>query len=179
MLFDERGAPQLADFGLARIERAERLTATGTLIGTPAYMSPEQASGEPLDERADVYGLGAVLYQALTGSPPYAGEGTFAVLNQVLRGPPPPPQERRARLPAGVCAVCVRAMAHAPEDRYPSAAALAEDLERVIRGEDPLAAASARRGWAAAAGLVALAAALTGGAALTLARPPVAATPGR
>lgn len=72
VLFDERGVPRLSDFGLARVEGAESLTATGAMMGTPAYMAPEQASSESVDERADVYGLGALLYHCLTGQPPFS-----------------------------------------------------------------------------------------------------------
>ncbi|MCO5167086.1 MAG: serine/threonine protein kinase [Planctomycetes bacterium] len=92
VLFDEAGAPRLVDFGLAQVAQAERLTETGTLLGTPAYMAPEQADARPTDERTDVYGLGALLYHTpLTGRPPFQGGSTVAVLAQVLEREPTPP----------------------------------------------------------------------------------------
>jgi TPR repeat protein len=133
VLFDAAGVPKLVDFGLARLADAKTLTQTGTLLGTPAYMAPEQVRGEVLDERTDVYGLGGVLYYALTGSPPFAGSSVLVTLNNVLEEHPVPPRTLRPEITRSIEAVCLRALAKAPADRFPSALAFAEALE----GGDP------------------------------------------
>ena len=130
VLFDDRGAPRLADFGLAYLGDRDSLTKSGALLGTPAYMSPEQVTaGARADERSDVYGLGALLYHALTGRPPFAGPSPLAILEQVLLGKPLPPRRLSPAVPPRLEAVCLRAMAREPGARFPSAAALAEALE--------------------------------------------------
>ncbi len=97
VLFDDRGEPRLADFGVARLEGASlRLTASGDVVGTPNCMAPEQARGEPAGERADAYGLGALLFAALTGEPPFPGAQVLAVLHAVVHAPAPRVRERRA-----------------------------------------------------------------------------------
>ncbi len=139
-----RGAPLLADFGLAkdsRTETADRLTETGAILGTPAYMSPEQARGELVDRRSDVYSLGVTLYELLTGNVPHTGS-TPQVLHALLRGVPPKPPSRCVRWSRAdddLETICLRAMEHDLEDRYPSADALAEDLERYLEDEPILA----------------------------------------
>ncbi|RMG17361.1 MAG: serine/threonine protein kinase [Planctomycetota bacterium] len=139
LLRAQDGAPVLTDFGLARDlrDRAERLTRTGQTLGTPAAMAPEQADGqrEAIGPRTDVYGLGALLYAALTGRLPFAGGSLAKVLRRVLFEPPPPPRSVAPEVPAELEAVCLRCLAKAPEDRYEGAAALAEDLDRYLRGE--------------------------------------------
>jgi len=111
------------------------LTQAGAVVGTPAYMPPEQAEAEvPLDARADVYALGAVLYRILAGRPPYAG-GTAQALTGLIKGPPPPPSAAAAGpVPAALEAIVMRAMARDREARYPDAAALAADLEAFLDG---------------------------------------------
>jgi Protein kinase domain len=136
VLFDAEGRPQLVDFGLARLAQAESLTQTGTLLGTPAYMAPEQARAAPLDERADVYGLGAILYHALTGQPPFQGQTILAVLAHVLEAPLTPPRELRPEIPHALEAVCLRALARSAEHRIPTARALADAL-REARSASP------------------------------------------
>ncbi|MGE0713387.1 MAG: bifunctional serine/threonine-protein kinase/formylglycine-generating enzyme family protein [Planctomycetota bacterium] len=172
VLFDERDAPQLADFGLAAIAGEERLTETGSLLGTPAYMAPELADANHAaqDERTDVYGLGAVLYHALTGEPPYTGDSMFVLLRKVLEGPPAPPRRLRPDLPAPLEAIVLHAMAREPDGRYPGAIALAEDLERFLAGERVLATPPRSRGLVLglALGLTLGALALVAGALLTL-----------
>ncbi|RMG17362.1 MAG: serine/threonine protein kinase, partial [Planctomycetota bacterium] len=139
LLRAEDGAPTLTDFGLARelAEHRERLTRTGEVLGSPACMAPEQAAGElaRVGPATDVYGLGAVLFAALTGRPPFAGKNLYSLLRQVLEAPPPRPSALVPSVPRALDAVCLRCLAKAPEDRYPTAAALAEDLARVRRGE--------------------------------------------
>jgi eukaryotic-like serine/threonine-protein kinase len=112
VLFDERGAPKLVDFGLARLEGAERLTATGTILGTASYMAPEQADGRrDIDARADVYGLAAVLYHALTGQPPFRRGSPIATLNAVLHDPPVRPRELVPDAPPALEAALLRGLA--------------------------------------------------------------------
>ena len=160
VLFDARGEPCLVDFGLARDTFAPlgRLTATGEVLGTPAYMPPEQARGEPVDERADVYGLGCILYAMLTGVAPFRGRDAGEVLDQVVACDPPRPRELRPELPRRLEATCLRAMSPHPALRHPSARALAAALRRSL---SPVPRLLDRRGLAASAGLtLALAAAL-------------------
>jgi hypothetical protein len=110
------------------------LTVSGRAIGTPWYMPPEQARGEPADRRADVYALGALLYHVLTGAPPYGGTSGERALELVLDRAPDPVLSREPRLPKELAAIVERAMARDPAARYPDAVALAEDLEAFTRG---------------------------------------------
>jgi len=114
-----------------------RGTAPGAVIGTPAYMSPEQARGEVnrLDERTDVYALGAILFFLLSGRPPYEGGSARELLEQVRRAPPPPLRRLDASIPKSLEAICARAMAPAPGDRYASAQQMSDDIERFLDGE--------------------------------------------
>lgn len=128
------------DFGLAReIAAPKRLTMTGAIMGTPQYMAPEQARGARVDRRADVYALGAVLYEILTGFPPFFGPTVYAIINKALSEEPIPPRERNHRIPPDLETICLRAMEKAPEQRYQSAREFADELERYLRG-DPIAA---------------------------------------
>ncbi|MCW8141065.1 MAG: serine/threonine protein kinase, partial [Planctomycetota bacterium] len=127
------GRPVLLDFGLAREVDSETLTKTGVPLGTPAFMSPEQARGQrDLDARTDVYGLGAVLYTLLAGRPPFEGESFVTLLARVLKEPPPPLPEQ---VPPDLAELCRATLAKAPADRPPTAAALALDLDRFLAGE--------------------------------------------
>lgn len=114
------------------LKSSDSLTRVGSVVGTPAYMPPEQAGGQPVDERADVYALGAVLYHVLAGSRPYA-ESDDAV-QTVLHSPPRPLRELDPRLPTDLVAVVDKAMARAPSHRYPDAGALADELARFLAG---------------------------------------------
>jgi serine/threonine-protein kinase len=116
-------------------------TALGQAVGTPAYMAPEQAAGrwDVVGPAADVYGLGATLYHLLTGQAPFQGTDKFAVLAAVQRGAFPPPRQVKRDVPAALAAVCQKALALEPEDRYATAQALAADVERWL-ADQPLAA---------------------------------------
>jgi serine/threonine-protein kinase len=130
------GHPVVADFGIARAIGeigGDRLTGTGLAIGTPAYMSPEQASADPgVDARSDLYALGCVLYEALTGGPPFTGPTPQAVIARHALDPPPSLRTVRPAIPAALEAVVLRALAKVPADRFGSAAELAEALERSV-----------------------------------------------
>jgi eukaryotic-like serine/threonine-protein kinase len=110
-------------------------TEAGTVLGTPAYMPLEQASGQPVDERADVYALGAILYHVLAGRPPYSGSSSQEVLGLVLSRPPPPLEQAQPGVPRELLGIVSRAMAREPARRYPSARELAEDLRRFQAGQ--------------------------------------------
>jgi tRNA A-37 threonylcarbamoyl transferase component Bud32 len=117
--------PILTDFGVARLTNTTHQTATGTVLGTPAYMSPEQVRGETIDGRSDIYSLGIVVYEMLAGEPPFNHDTTpAAVLMKQLQDPPPPVPQA----PASIQAVIDRALAKAPADRFPSASELAGAL---------------------------------------------------
>ncbi|MCA8921981.1 MAG: serine/threonine protein kinase, partial [Planctomycetes bacterium] len=129
------GRPRLADFGLARDTlRGSNLTQTRDVIGTPAYMAPEQFSGARVDARADVYALGVILYQALLGRLPYKADNVVALQHQVLRGGYPSPLALRPDLPPALEPILARALARDPAQRFQSAGeladALSQDLER-------------------------------------------------
>src|SRR5690606_37022350 len=122
------GAPERAvilDFGLARSleeDGAERLTADGVVVGTPQYLSPEQAMGGPLDARADLYALATILYEMLAGSTPFSAPTLPALLLKVASEPPPPLTRHRPDLPAALAEVLDRALAKSPSVRFPDAA---------------------------------------------------------
>jgi serine/threonine-protein kinase len=130
------GEAKLMDFGIAKIPMAQ-LTTAGESFGTPAYMSPEQVGGAPVDGRSDVFSLGAVLYQTLTGRRPFEGESVAAILGRVLHGDPLAPSTLVADVPAALDGVVARALAKSPDARYPTAQALAEDLHDVLEGRGP------------------------------------------
>lgn len=126
------GQPRLGDFGLVS-ERGEEAS-RGKLIGTPPFMSPEQIRGAALDQRSDVYGLGATLYSLLTGEPPFMAEGLIELAVKVLQDEPEPPSRRRSGVPAPLDEVCRRCLAKSPAERYSDAGALANELERIAAG---------------------------------------------
>ncbi|MBW3599979.1 MAG: protein kinase [Planctomycetes bacterium] len=152
ILLDEDGRPVVTDFGLAkRIQGDSALTQTGAVLGTPAYMPPEQASGQTVTTAADVYSLGAILYELLTGQPPYTGETPLATMLKVLEGPPAPPRELNPRLDRDLELICLKCLSRDPGDRYATAGALAADLENYVAGRPlsirPPAMATVFRAW--------------------------------
>jgi eukaryotic-like serine/threonine-protein kinase len=139
MLDPARGRTKITDFGLARpATEPSDVTQESSTAGTPAYMSPEQARGGALDARADVYSLGATLYEALTGEPPFRGTAT-GVFRQVIATDPRPPRRINSALPKDLETICMKAMASDAAGRYPTARDLADDLGRFLRGETVLA----------------------------------------
>jgi WD40 repeat protein/tRNA A-37 threonylcarbamoyl transferase component Bud32 len=140
VLFAEDGTPKVADFGLARRADGGGLTATGAVLGTPSYMAPEQALGDKgVTTAADVYGLGAILYECLTGRPPFRAESPLATLRLVQTAEPPSPSSLRPGLPRDLVTACLKAIDKAPGRRYAGAAELADDLGRWLAGEPVLA----------------------------------------
>ena len=137
ILLDDAGEPHVADFGLARrTEAGAGLTLSGAIIGTPGYMAPEQAAGRKQGvTAADVYSLGAVLYELLTGSPPFRGKTPMDTLLQVMERDPVRPRSLRPGLPADLETVCLKCLEKDPDRRYASAGLLAEDLELFLNGE--------------------------------------------
>ncbi len=131
IMVDEDGRAVLMDFGLARHEHDAALTADHTVLGTPSYMSPEQAKGEPLDTRTDIYSLGIVLYEMLVGRPPFQGKTSFEVLRQHIESSAPPPSECHPDVPRGLDLVVARAVAKSAVDRYQTVAEMAAALATV------------------------------------------------
>jgi eukaryotic-like serine/threonine-protein kinase len=138
ILIDERGQPFVTDFGLAKVfQNEDERTETGMIMGTPSYMSPEQAAGQAdeIGPRSDVYSLGAILYEMLTGRPCFMDENPFNIRLQVLELEPPAPSQVNPRVPHELERICLGCLEKNPDNRYPSATALAADLERYLRGE--------------------------------------------
>src|SRR6185437_222577 len=130
-------APKLLDFGLARTVAETGLTAPGTVLGTPAYMAPEQIRGEAVDARADVYGLGAVIFRCLAGHPPFGGEHRIAVLAKVLVEEPPGLSQLVPGVPRGLDALVRRMLAKDPERRPHDGAAVVDALLAIDAFEVP------------------------------------------
>ncbi len=124
--------PVLTDFGIAKIVGGSTFTASGMTVGTPTYMSPEQGQGETGDARSDLYALGVMLYECLTGQVPYQGDTSVAVLLKHLNAPIPPLRETRPDLPASLERVVTRALAKTPEERYPSASEMWAALAALV-----------------------------------------------
>ncbi|MFG6444596.1 Stk1 family PASTA domain-containing Ser/Thr kinase [Microbacterium sp. P07] len=134
-----RGEIKVMDFGIARAvsDSSSTVAETTAIIGTAAYFSPEQAKGEPVDARADLYSAGVVLYELLTGRPPFRGESPVAVAYQHVSETPLPPSEVNETVPRGLDAVVLRALAKDPFQRYPDAAAFREALDSAVGGKAP------------------------------------------
>lgn len=132
-------AVKVMDFGIARAlaDSGRSVTQTAAVIGTAQYLSPEQARGERVDPRSDVYSLGCVLYEALTGEPPFVGESPVAVAYQHVREDPVPPSQRHEGISADLDAVVLKALTKNPDNRYQTAAEMRNDLVRVHNGEVP------------------------------------------
>jgi serine/threonine-protein kinase len=138
ILLTADAAPKISDFGLARrLDGESGLTRTGAALGTPSYMAPEQAQGNPdaVGPAADIYALGAILYELLTGRPPFQAKTATETVQQLLSQDPVPPSRLNARVPRDLETICLKCLHKEPQRRYAAAAALAEDLDRFLRGE--------------------------------------------
>jgi eukaryotic-like serine/threonine-protein kinase len=134
ILLSNDGRVKVADFGIARAVNAETVTQTATVFGTAAYIAPEQAQGQAVDRRTDVYALGCVLYEMLTGRQPFAGESAVALAYKHVSESPVPPSRLNPEISEELEAVTLQAMAKAPDDRYQTAKELHDDLQRARRG---------------------------------------------
>ncbi|MCA9930849.1 MAG: serine/threonine protein kinase, partial [Anaerolineales bacterium] len=131
VLIDERGNCLLTDFGLAKMmETSVKLTRTGGILGTPAYMSPEQGMGQGVDHRSDIYALGVILYEMVTGRPPYQAETPMAIMIKHIQAPLPPPNQYNPDLPESVERVILKALAKNKEDRFATAGEMVQALQR-------------------------------------------------
>jgi predicted Ser/Thr protein kinase len=138
MMLTRKGVVKLMDFGLVRSTKDNHgLTMTGTVMGTVSYFSPEQGRGERCDVRTDLYALGVVLYEFLTGRLPFTGEDPTSIIYQHIHVAPTPPREIDPEIPEEQQSVCLKCLQKRVEDRYETAAELVADLERLIRGEKP------------------------------------------
>jgi serine/threonine-protein kinase len=150
ILIDAQGVPHVTDFGLARRTAAPRLTQSGAVVGTPGYMSPEQAAcKKELTPATDVYGLGTILYELLAGRPPFKADSPTETLLLVLQRELARPRSLNGAVPRDLETICLKALAKEPARRYPSAAALADDLTRFAEGQPIQARPVSRleRGW--------------------------------
>jgi eukaryotic-like serine/threonine-protein kinase len=139
VLLDDQGQPYVTDFGLVKMLSTEsQKTTTGVILGTPSYMAPEQAAGRSaqVGPLTDVYSIGAILYECLTRQPPFREATPLDTVMRVLEGEPLRPRDINPAIPPALEAVCLRCLEKAPERRYPTAAAVADNLDRFLKGEE-------------------------------------------
>jgi eukaryotic-like serine/threonine-protein kinase len=137
IMVEPDGSVKVLDFGIARALDGHTLTQTATVLGTSAYMSPEQALGQPVDARSDVYSLGCVLYEMLTGEPPFIADVAAAVLHQHVRVEPKPARERNPAIPPALNELVMQMLAKSPKDRPQAAADVRDRLAQAAAGADP------------------------------------------
>ncbi len=139
VMIDKSGAVKVMDFGIARAmsDTSSAMTQTSAVIGTAQYLSPEQARGESVDARSDVYSMGCVLFELLTGEPPFTGDSPVAVAYQHVREDPPVPSSIRREIPPQLDSVILKAMSKNPANRYQSAGEMRSDLMKVLAGGRP------------------------------------------
>jgi eukaryotic-like serine/threonine-protein kinase len=133
-LIDDDGRLKVTDFGIARAGPASQMTEAGSIIGTAQYLSPEQARGGAIDQRSDLYSVGVVLYELLTGTVPFTGDTPVEIAMKHLSSVPEPPSARRPEVPRPLDQVVLRALAKDPEERYASAEEMDAELARVAEG---------------------------------------------
>jgi eukaryotic-like serine/threonine-protein kinase len=149
VMLTPEGRAKLMDLGIARAAEGEPVTQTAAMLGTAQYLSPEQAQGQPVDYRSDLYSLGCCLYEMLTGTVPFRGATPVAIAYRHVREDPAPPRLLNPDVPADLEAVCLKAMAKQPADRYQTAEEMRQDLERVRAGQRVLAGAAGTAAMAA------------------------------
>lgn len=136
ILMSKDGKPIVTDFGLAKpSQQSAQISRTGVVVGTPAYMSPEQAQGDVIDQRSDIFSLGAVFFEMLTGVQPFASENIFSVLHKIVNEPVPSPKKFKPELPTYLDHICRKALARNRENRYQSAAEMAGDIRKYLQGK--------------------------------------------
>lgn len=136
VMIRDDGCLKLMDFGIAQILDTQRLTTTGQLLGSPAFMAPELISGKPVDKRIDIFALGVMLYQMATGELPFSGRNPAQVLNRILEGDYRPPGQIEPRVDEDLAAIIAKALALKPSDRYQTARAMATDIEGYLAFHD-------------------------------------------
>jgi serine/threonine-protein kinase len=145
VLLADDGTPKISDFGLAKKLDEAGQTISGAPMGTPSYMAPEQADGKEAGPLTDVYALGAVLYECLTGRPPFKAATSLDTIIQVVSSEPVPPRRVNAAVPPDLETICLKCLQKEPGKRYASALALADDLQRFLNQEPILARPATRR----------------------------------
>ena len=147
VMLTRNGDVKVMDFGIARAisDAQATMTQTAQVIGTAQYLSPEQARGDRVDARSDLYSAGCLLYELLTGRPPFTGDSPVAIAYQHVRENPVPPSRVDPDVPAWADAIVLKAMAKAPADRYQTAAEMRADLQRAASGMPVSAAADPAR----------------------------------
>jgi serine/threonine protein kinase len=135
IMFTSKGEPMLTDFGIAKIVGAKRFTMTGAISGTPTYMSPEQGQGGRGDERSDIYSLGVILYEMVTGRVPFDANTPFVLIMKHIQDPPPLPREVNPDIPEAVEPVILKALSKNPADRYQTAGEMVRALQMAIEEE--------------------------------------------
>jgi serine/threonine-protein kinase len=158
VLVTKSGRVKIMDFGIARLDEPGVTTATGLLLGSPRYMAPEQVAGRAFDHRADVFSLGVVLYEMLTGTAPFGGEDIPQLMFQVMNAAVPPPSRANPSLPSVLDYIVARALKKNPDERYANADEFAKDLRESLHEVAKSEAAARHRSEAAAGGTVPLAA---------------------
>jgi serine/threonine protein kinase len=128
IMITPQGRAKIADFGIARMRSSETRTQTGVILGSPKYISPEQVVGKRADHRSDIFSLGIILYECLTGATPFNGEGLSALMYQITNHDPAPPSSANPQVPVMLDYIIAKVLAKAPEARYQSAADFANDL---------------------------------------------------
>ena len=153
VLVTESGDIKVGDFGIARAASSRTMTRTGSILGTAHYISPEQAMGEPVGPQSDLYSLGVVLYEMLTGDLPYDAETSIGIAMKHVNGHLVPPRDYNPEVPEGINAITTRLLAKSIDERYANAAELINDLEKVLEGLEPAALSKTRTMRATPAGM--------------------------
>src|SRR5712675_1264996 len=137
IMITPEGRAKIADFGIARMRSSETRTQTGVILGSPKYLSPEQVVGKRADHRSDVFSLGVILYQCLTGGTPFNGDGVSALMYQITNHNPPPPSTLNPQVPVMLDYILAKALAKSIDERYQSSGDFAADLRECRKTLEP------------------------------------------